>query len=62
MRSLERLACRLEVVHEESGKTEIHQTSALGQPVADRSRDLIPLFEEPSSVQEDVPIHRHDAQ
>src|SRR4029079_4844326 len=62
MRCLECLACRLEVVHEESGETEIHQTSALGELVADRLRDLRPLFEECNRFREDVPISRHDAQ
>ena len=62
MRSLERLACRFEVVHEKSAETEIHQSPALGEPVAGRSRDLRSLFEERHGLGEDVPIHRHDAQ
>ena len=47
---------------EESGETEIHQSPALGEPVAGRSRDLRPLFGERHRLRVDVPIHRHDSQ
>src|SRR3954451_5520544 len=44
------------------GKTEIHQASALREPVADRGRDRRPLFEDLDPFREGVPIPRHDSQ
>ena len=62
VRSLERLARRFEVVPEEVGEAEIHQSPALGEPVAYRSRDLRRLFGERDRLRIGVPIHSHDAQ
>ena len=58
---LERARAPLEVVQEESGETEIHQSAAtLGERVADRSRDRRDaLLEERHRLREDVPIARH---
>ena len=38
------------------------ESPALGEPVADRSRDLRPFFGERHRLWVDVPIHRHDAE
>src|SRR5262245_11588396 len=62
MRCVERLASPSEVVHEETGETEIHQASDLHERVADGGRDRRPLFEERGRFREGVPISRHDSQ
>src|SRR5215471_12362150 len=60
MRRVERLARLSEVVHEETGETEIHQAPDLRESVADPGRDRRPLFEERDRFREGVPISRHD--